>query len=68
MTVRLAVANDVLTMQVEDVGRSFDPAAPRVGEGLSRIQRRLKALGGTAHWQSALGRGAMFTVMIPLRR
>jgi signal transduction histidine kinase len=32
------------------------------------IQRRSKTLGGMAHWQSAPGRGRVFTVTLPLRR
>lgn len=68
MTVRLAVSSGVLTMQVEDNGRGFDPALPAAGEGLSSIQRRLKAVGGIAHWQSAPGQGTLFTVTLPLRR
>ena len=57
-----------LTVMVEDNGVGFDPAARRsfTGIGLNNIETRLAYLGGQAEFDSALGRGTIVTLTVPL--
>ena len=56
-TVRLSQANGLLTFEVSDDGRGFDPGAAERGSGLQGIADRLAALGGTLTVRSAPGEG-----------
>src|SRR5205807_551294 len=53
-------------LAVRDTGTGFDPAAPHTGSGLTHIRDRAAELGGTAHIDSAPGRGAALTVRVPV--
>jgi ligand-binding sensor domain-containing protein/two-component sensor histidine kinase len=66
--IRIELDHASLKLTVEDNGRGFDVAAPRDGEGLNSIQRRMKDVGGQAEWESQPGSGARFTATLPLRR
>lgn len=53
-------------LEVDDDGRGFDPATSRRGDGLSNLEQRAKALGGTASIGSAPTQGTTVRLEIPL--
>jgi signal transduction histidine kinase len=59
-----------LRVDIEDDGRGFDPAGPEPGRrphyGIMGIRERAELLGGTAHIESAPGRGTRVDVRVPL--
>ena len=65
-TVRLSQAGDLLTFEVTDDGRGFDPDAAERGSGLQGIADRLAALGGTLTVRSAPGAGTTIGGSLPL--
>jgi len=68
-TVRIAVKDDTVLIEVNDDGRGFDPAA--VGPehfGLRSMRGRVADLGGRLEVTSALGRGTVLRVEIPAQR
>jgi signal transduction histidine kinase len=56
-----------LLFAVTDNGRGFDPHRVRAGSGLQNMQDRISALGGNLRLDSAPGRGATVTGVLPLR-
>jgi len=64
--IRIELRDGALKLTVEDNGRGFDPAAPRDGEGLNSINRRLREIGGSARWEQAPGGGTTFTAIFPI--
>lgn len=70
--VKLTWQTDRLSIEVSDDGVGFDPvraeasAADAGGFGLFSIRERLKAFGGALSVESAPGRGAAFTLTVPL--
>jgi signal transduction histidine kinase len=71
--VRIRGDQSQLLVEVRDEGRGFDwdpahLANPQRGFGLWSIADRLAQLGGQLSVESAPGRGARFTLAIPLRR
>jgi signal transduction histidine kinase len=64
--VRLSQANGLLTFEVSDDGRGFDPRAAERGSGLQGIADRLAALGGTLTVRSAPGAGTTIAGSLPL--
>ncbi|HXS94948.1 MAG TPA: ATP-binding protein [Candidatus Limnocylindrales bacterium] len=67
VTVRLEVQHGRLHMSIEDDGRGFDLSAPREGEGVTNIGRRMREVGGSAEWNTAPGKGTRLFVLLPLR-
>ncbi|MET1010860.1 MAG: histidine kinase [Actinomycetota bacterium] len=65
-SVRLRHENGILTFEVVDDGRGFDPAAAERGSGLQGIADRLAALGGRLDVRSAPGAGATLAGTIPV--
>jgi signal transduction histidine kinase len=68
-TVRIAAADDAVSIEVTDDGRGFDPAA--VGPehfGLRSMRGRVADLGGRLEVTSAPGRGTVLRVEVPARR
>jgi NarL family two-component system sensor histidine kinase LiaS len=66
LTVSLARQDGHVELAVRDTGTGFDPAAPRAGSGLAHIRARVAELGGTVDIDSAPGRGAALTVLVPV--
>ncbi len=64
-TVRLACEGGVLTFEVGDDGRGFDPTARGHGTGLQGIADRLSALDGTLEVSSSPGSGTTLRGRIP---
>lgn len=57
----------VLTVEVSDDGRGFDPDTERNGIGLAGMSERVRILQGTMTVTSAAGRGTQVSILIPLR-
>ncbi len=70
VTVRVWATEDLLTIQIEDQGRGFDPivalAAPR-SSGLVGMVERVELLGGHLKIESRPGAGTHITVELPVR-
>jgi signal transduction histidine kinase len=64
-TVRLAETDGLLTFEVHDDGRGFDPAAVSRGSGLQGIADRLAALGGVIDIRSTPGSGTILAGRLP---
>ena len=64
-TVRLSQADDLLTFEVVDDGRGFDPIAVSGGSGIQGITDRLAALGGRLDVRSAPGSGTTVIGTLP---
>jgi signal transduction histidine kinase len=66
-TVRLNEANGLLTFEVTDDGRGFDPATVEPGSGLTNLRDRLEALGGDLIVISAPGQGTTLRGAVPVQ-
>jgi signal transduction histidine kinase len=64
--VRLHEDGDQLSVEVSDDGRGFDVAATSRGNGLTNMEDRLDALGGTLHIASSPGRGTTLRAAVPI--
>jgi signal transduction histidine kinase len=64
-TVRLREEGDHLSVEVADDGRGFDVATTSRGNGLTNMEDRLDALGGTLHIASSPGNGTTLRAVIP---
>jgi signal transduction histidine kinase len=60
-TVRLTEEADELRFQVFDDGKGFDPILAKKGSGLTNMEDRFQALGGSIQVTSAVGRGTTVT-------
>src|SRR5450631_1433253 len=63
--VRLREEGDHLSVEVADDGRGFDVATTSRGNGLTNMEDRLDALGGTLHIASSPGNGTTLRAVIP---
>jgi signal transduction histidine kinase len=66
--VRLGEDGDQLRVEVSDDGRGFDVAATSRGNGLTNMEDRLDALGGTLHIASSPGNGTTLRAAVPAGR
>jgi signal transduction histidine kinase len=64
--VRLHEDGDQLSVEVADDGRGFDVATTSRGNGLTNMEDRLDALGGTLHIASSPGHGTTLRAAIPV--
>jgi hypothetical protein len=64
--VRLREAGAQLAVEVSDNGRGFDVTAVTRGAGLTNIEDRLDALGGTLQIESTLGVGTTLRAALPV--
>ena len=53
------------TLELEDDGRGFDPAAPFSGAGLTGMKQRVATLGGALTVVSARGKGTQLRLAVP---
>ena len=65
--VQLIDHGDTLLLMVEDDGIGFDPSQRSNGHGLRNIRSRAELLDGSVEIDSAIGRGTVTTLEIPLR-
>src|ERR1700680_827373 len=63
---RLREAGGQVCIDVIDDGRGFDMSTATRGAGLTNIEDRLDALGGSLHVDSAPGRGVTLRSMVPV--
>ncbi len=66
--VRLREDGDRLSVEVADDGRGFDVAATSRGNGLTNMEDRLDALGGTLHIASSPGNGTTLRAILLFAR
>lgn len=64
----LSYMGDQVTLDVQDDGAGFDPAAPANGVGLAAMRERAAQLGGTVSVESRPGGGTTVAVSIPEAR
>jgi len=62
--VSLYRSDDRLMIEVDDDGQGFDPDTSRRGDGLTNMQERIRALGGTFSIESSPGKGTTITVAL----
>ena len=65
-TVRLREWGDQLSVEVADDGRGFDVSTTVRGNGLTNMEDRLEALGGTLHIASSPGNGTTVRLILPV--
>ena len=69
--IQIAIQRRAVVLKIQDDGRGFDPAAPKVakgmegGIGLSSLRGRASALGGTCEVVSNPKQGTAITVRVP---
>jgi signal transduction histidine kinase len=63
--VRLRVDGGQLSVAINDDGRGFDPSAVTRGAGLTNMEDRLDALGGSLHIASTPGNGTSLRATVP---
>jgi len=66
--VRLREDGDQLSVEVSDDGGGFDVATTSRGNGLTHVEDRLDALGGTLHIASSPGEGTTLRAILPFAR
>ena len=72
VNVRLENKNGYVTLQISDNGRGFDPQTLQPadlhgqGLGLRGMQERAEILGGEFQLQTALGKGTVITIRVPV--
>ena len=69
-TVELSIefSDDTITMTIKDDGCGFDVQAQHAGLGLSSMQQRAQALGGSLVIDSSPGQGTQITVTLPMKK
>ena len=65
-TVRLREAGDQLLVEVSDDGSGFDVAITSRGAGLTNMEDRLEALGGTLRIETSLAHGTTLRARVPI--
>jgi len=53
-------------LEVDDDGRGFDPQTSRRGDGLTNLEERAEAMGGTTSIESAPDQGTTVRILIPI--
>jgi len=64
--VLLRLADDQITLVVEDDGKGFDMVNVRQGHGLRNIRHRARLLGASVETRSAIGCGTVLNLRVPL--
>jgi signal transduction histidine kinase len=67
ISVRVAVMDGTLTLNIWDDGSGFDEVATNAGNGLENIKNRTEALGGTCKLTTSVS-GTRFDIALPLDR
>ena len=67
LSVRLAVEDEQLVVEVVDDGTGFVPASAR-GSGLTGLRDRIEAVGGEMHVRSSPGTGCRLEATVPVSR
>jgi signal transduction histidine kinase len=64
--VSLYQSDDRLMLEIDDDGQGFDPQTNRRGDGLTNLEARVRALGGTFSVESTPGKGTTITAALSL--
>ena len=64
-TVRLRDSDGILSFEVDDDGRGFDVEHVKTGAGLTNMQDRLDAIGGSVEIRSSPGQGTIVCARVP---
>jgi signal transduction histidine kinase len=64
--IRISVETEILSLSLEDNGWGFDPNVKQDGWGVSNMRKRAKELGGKMDLQTAVGKGTMIMLVVPL--
>jgi signal transduction histidine kinase len=56
----------VAVLEVDDDGKGFDSATVRRGDGITNLERRTAALGGSTSFESSLSQGTTVRIELPL--
>jgi signal transduction histidine kinase len=62
--VSLYRSDDRLMLEIDDDGQGFDPETNRRGDGLTNLEARVRALGGTFSVESTRGKGTTITAAL----
>jgi signal transduction histidine kinase len=65
--VQFTLNDESINLMVEDSGKGFDHHRVAPGVGLSSIRNRVSSLEGKLHIESAIGRGTIINIDIPLQ-
>jgi signal transduction histidine kinase len=57
---------DNVVVEVDDDGTGFDPGTARRGEGLTNLENRAAALGGSAIIESSPDQGTTVRLLLPV--
>jgi signal transduction histidine kinase len=57
---------EAAVLEVDDDGRGFDPQTSRRGDGLTNLEERAEAMGGTTSIESAPDQGTTVRISIPI--
>jgi signal transduction histidine kinase len=67
VNVQLLKTNDHVVLMVSDDGKGMTPVSDKTrGIGMVNIESRATSLGGKVHVETALGKGTVITIRIPL--
>ncbi len=66
--IHLSLIADELSLLFEDNGVGFDSSKSAEGIGFKNIKNRIKELSGTLHIDSALERGTVISIEIPIKK
>jgi signal transduction histidine kinase len=67
VSVSITQTDDGINLMVEDDGKGFDKDLAEMGLGLKNIHSRVKLLNGYFDVDSAISRGTIFNITIPLK-
>ncbi|TVZ07599.1 signal transduction histidine kinase [Cellulophaga sp. RHA_52] len=65
--IHLNYFEDSITLLFEDNGKGFDTSKNREGIGFKNIKSRIEKLNGTLHVDSAINRGTVVSIEIPIK-
>ncbi len=68
VTLRVAFADGILSLSIEDNGCGFDPAIAPPGNGLANMKRRLEDIGGACVIESQPGKGTVVRAKLSINR
>jgi signal transduction histidine kinase len=66
--VRAKTEQGILTFEIEDNGKGFEPPHDGLGNGLGNMKKRMKEAGGSFCLKSCCGNGTRIRVSVPLCR
>lgn len=68
VSVRVAILNSTIQLNIVDNGKGFDTSNFQAGIGLKNIKRRANVFDGSFYINSSLGKGCELIVQLPLKK